>query len=211
VKYEHKLMRSHLIKILETNVIEHFPQDKQYSVTQKVLPLAVINAREAEVIRICQHETEQQKLNRLGKCLNIYHTKKELYKIQSTLQSTTKKIQLSQNVSKEINNKIQTEQSNENKCSQKKDEHLYLENLQYIQNILNEIIQVSGNNTRTEQNNENKYFQNKNLYSKNLSGDTVVSQVSSISSDIRRLRRYRVSLREPARCEHLTFSDLNND
>jgi len=37
VKYEHKLMRSHLIKILETNIIEHFPQDPQY-VAQKVLP-----------------------------------------------------------------------------------------------------------------------------------------------------------------------------
>jgi len=93
VKYEHKLMRSHLIQILETNVIEHFPQDLQYGVTQKVLPLAVINAREADAIRvrmIRQHETEQQKLNRLGKCLNIYHTKKELYKIQPMLQNTTK-------------------------------------------------------------------------------------------------------------------------
>jgi len=96
--------------------------------------------------------TEQQKLNRLEKCLNIYHTKKELYKIQSTLQSTTKKIQLSQNVCKEINSKIQIEQSNENKCSQKKDEHLYSENLQYIQNVSNEIIQELGNNTRIEQN-----------------------------------------------------------
>jgi len=136
VKYEHKLMRSHLIKVFETNVIEHFPQYLQYGVTQKVLPLAVINAREVEAIRIRmirQHETEQQKLNRLGKCLNIYHSKKELYKIQSTLQSTRKKIQLSQNVSKKINNKIQTEQNNDNKCSQKKDRYLYSENLQYIQ------------------------------------------------------------------------------
>jgi len=153
VKYEHKLMRSHLIRILETNVIEHFSQDLQYGVTQKVFPLAVINAREAEALRIRmirQHETEQQKLNRLGKCLNIYHTKKELYKIQPTLQSTTKNIQLSQNVSKEINNTIQIEQNNDNKCSQEKDRHLYSENLQYIQNISNKIIQVSGNNTRTE-------------------------------------------------------------
>jgi len=133
--------------------LRHFPQDLQYGVTQKVFPL-VINAKEAEAIRIRmirQHKTEQQKLNRLEKCLNIYHTKKELYEI---LQSTTKKIQLSQNVSKEINNKFQTEQNNDNKCSQKKDRHLYSENLQCIQNVSNEIIQVSGNNTRTEQNNE---------------------------------------------------------
>jgi len=65
VKYEHKLMRSHLIKIFETNVIEHFPQDPQY-VAQKVLPLAVIKVRETEAIRkrmIRQSETDQQKLN----------------------------------------------------------------------------------------------------------------------------------------------------
>jgi len=64
VKYEHKLMRSHLIQILETNVIEHFLQDLQYGFTQKVLPLAVINAREAEAIRvrmIRQHETTEIK------------------------------------------------------------------------------------------------------------------------------------------------------
>jgi len=41
--------------------IEHFPQDLQYGVTQKVLSLAVINAREAEATRIHmirQHETK---------------------------------------------------------------------------------------------------------------------------------------------------------
>jgi len=114
---------------------------------------------------IREHETERQKLNRLGKCLNIYHTKKELCKIQSTLQNTTKKIQLSQNISKEIN--IQTKQNNENKCFQKKDRYLYSENLQFIQNASNEIIQVSVSNTQTEQNNEN-YSQNKNIYLENL-------------------------------------------
>ncbi|KAL6254114.1 hypothetical protein P5V15_014735 [Pogonomyrmex californicus] len=51
VKYEHKLMRSHLTNF-ETNVIEHFPQDSQYGVVQKVLPLAIIQARETEAIRI---------------------------------------------------------------------------------------------------------------------------------------------------------------
>lgn len=44
-------MRSHLIKIFESNMIEHFPQDPQY-VPQKVLPLAVIKAREDEAIRV---------------------------------------------------------------------------------------------------------------------------------------------------------------
>jgi len=45
---------------------------------------------------------------------------------------------------------------------------VYTKTVQYIQNVSNEIIQVSGNNTRTEQNNENKYSQNKNLYLENL-------------------------------------------
>jgi len=57
-----------------------------------------------------------------------------------------------------------------------------------------------------------------NVDNRKISGDTVVSRVSSISNDIssialdiRRSRRYCVSLREPARYEHLRFSDLNND
>jgi len=33
----------------------------------------------------------------------------------------------------------------------------------------------------------------------------------AISRDIRRPRSYRVSLREPARCEHLKFLYLKND
>ncbi|XP_036140389.1 uncharacterized protein LOC118644843 [Monomorium pharaonis] len=40
-------MRSHLLKIFESNVIEHFPQDLNYGVPQKILPLAVIKARKA--------------------------------------------------------------------------------------------------------------------------------------------------------------------
>jgi len=35
VKYNIGLMRSHLIKILESNVIEHFPQDLNYNAPLK--------------------------------------------------------------------------------------------------------------------------------------------------------------------------------
>jgi len=80
VKYNHNLMRSHLIKIFESNIIEHFPQDPQY-VPQKVLPLAVIKAREAKAIRIRtirQCETKQQKLNCLKRKRLNYELKKEL-------------------------------------------------------------------------------------------------------------------------------------
>lgn len=30
IKYDHRLMRSHLVRIFESKVIEHFPQDLQY-------------------------------------------------------------------------------------------------------------------------------------------------------------------------------------
>jgi len=76
VKYEHKLMRSHLIKILETN--EHFPQDPQY-VAQKVLPLAVIKVREALRKRMIR-QSDQQKSNRLKKYCDNYSRKKEFNK-----------------------------------------------------------------------------------------------------------------------------------
>ncbi|KYN14475.1 hypothetical protein ALC57_13321 [Trachymyrmex cornetzi] len=69
VTYDHKLMRSHLIKIFETNIIVHFPQDPQY-VAQKVLPIAVIRAREAEAVRkriMRQYQIKEQKLNQLAR------------------------------------------------------------------------------------------------------------------------------------------------
>lgn len=75
------LMRLHLIKIFESGIIQYFPQDPQYGISQKVLPLAVVKAREAEaayVRMIYQCETEQQKLNRLEKARNICQSKKEL-------------------------------------------------------------------------------------------------------------------------------------
>jgi len=50
IKYKRRLMRSHLIKIFQTNVIEHFPQE-EYDVAQKILPLAVIKAKKAEAMR----------------------------------------------------------------------------------------------------------------------------------------------------------------
>lgn len=73
-------MRSHLIKIFELNIIEHFPQDSRY-VPQKVLPLAIVKFREIEAARarsIRQYETEQQKENRLKKFADIRRSKKEL-------------------------------------------------------------------------------------------------------------------------------------
>ena len=44
-------MRLHLIKILEINIIEHFPQDPQYVISQKIFPIEVI-AKEAKELRI---------------------------------------------------------------------------------------------------------------------------------------------------------------
>jgi len=126
-----------IVKILETNIIEHFPQNSRY-VAQKVLPLAVIKVREAEAIRIRmirQSETDQQKSNLLKKRRDNYASKKEFNKTQLMLQSATKEIQLSQNV---------------------------LNKIQITQNTLKEIKEELVNNIQIEQNNNNKYF--KNLY-----------------------------------------------
>ncbi|XP_029680041.1 uncharacterized protein LOC115245732, partial [Formica exsecta] len=74
-------MPLHLVKIFESNVIEHFPQDSQYGAPQKVLPLTVIKVREAEAVRIRtirQCTTMQQRLNRLEKIHDIDQSKEEL-------------------------------------------------------------------------------------------------------------------------------------
>jgi len=180
VKYEHKLMRSHLIKILETNIIEHFPQDPQY-VAQKVLPLAVIKIKEAEAIRIRmirQSETDQQKSSRLKKRRDNY-AKKEFNKTQLTLQSTTKemlpqnisnKIQFTQNeIIKELVNNIQIKQNNNNKCS--KNLYQNLENnrsIQLTQNASKQIMEEPVS-IETEQSNKNECLQNKEELTQNVS------------------------------------------
>ncbi|KAL0120399.1 hypothetical protein PUN28_008227 [Cardiocondyla obscurior] len=85
VRYEHSLMRLHLLNMFETNVIEHFPQDLQNGVLQKVLPLAVIIAREAEAIRLsikrqCEKKCKKKQIQKtipedVG---NVQQIKKEL-------------------------------------------------------------------------------------------------------------------------------------
>jgi len=182
VKYEHKLMRSHLIKILETNIIEHFPQNPQY-VAQKVLPLAVIKVREAEAIRkrmIRQSETDQQKSNRLKKYRDNYSRKKEFNKTQLTLQSATKEIQLSQ---QNDLNKIQLIQSgsqkimeelisikieynNKSECLQNKNQQLYQEKIfcvtkcrRYHQDLENNCAKQKLRYNRNLENNRAKKIQ----------------------------------------------------
>lgn len=61
VKYNHTLMRSHLTKIFESNIIEHFPQDIKFA-PQKVLPLALIKVKDAEALR--QRMIRKCKINR---------------------------------------------------------------------------------------------------------------------------------------------------
>ncbi|KYN29993.1 hypothetical protein ALC57_00551, partial [Trachymyrmex cornetzi] len=82
VTYNHKLTRLHLIKILQTNIIEHFPQNLQYAHPQKVLPIEVMRAREAEALRL-------QTIRRLTKSHDNCAVK--------MLQNITKEITLSQN------------------------------------------------------------------------------------------------------------------
>lgn len=63
IKYDCSLMRSHLIKILETNIIEHFPQDPR-SLPIKVPPLAVVKDREAKAAYIrVKRQSEKNYIN----------------------------------------------------------------------------------------------------------------------------------------------------
>jgi len=71
VKYDWSKMRLHLIQIFESNVIEHFPQDLQCHVIQKVLPLAVVRAKELDAtkkrIKRQYEKKHLQKLNNINK------------------------------------------------------------------------------------------------------------------------------------------------
>ncbi|KYQ54057.1 hypothetical protein ALC60_07036 [Trachymyrmex zeteki] len=80
VTCDHKLMRLHLIKILQTNIIEHFSQDPQYAHPQKVLPIEVIRTREAEVLRIhmIRHQLTKPLDNRAVKMLQNITKEKDL-------------------------------------------------------------------------------------------------------------------------------------
>jgi len=63
-------MRSHLIKILESNVIEHFPQDLNYNAPLKILPLAEERAEEIETIHIKrQNEKKTAEIKPISKKL----------------------------------------------------------------------------------------------------------------------------------------------
>jgi len=72
-------MRSHLIKILESNVIEHFPQDLNYNAPLKIFSLAEVRAEEIETIYTkCQNAKKQQKLNQFQENYYSQQTKKRL-------------------------------------------------------------------------------------------------------------------------------------
>jgi len=210
VKYEHKLMRSHLIKILGTN--EHFPQDPQY-VVQKVLPLAVIKVREAEAIRIIrQSETEQ--LNRLRKHQDNYSRKKEFNKTQLTLQSTKKiqlsqndlnKIQLIQSASQEIMEElisINTEYNNKKECLQNKNQQLERENIfcatkdrRYHQDLENNRAKQRLRYKKDLDNNRAKQMQR---YKKNLDNNRA-KQMQQYKKDldnnrVKQMQRYKKDL-----------------
>ncbi|KYN19699.1 hypothetical protein ALC57_07925 [Trachymyrmex cornetzi] len=134
VTYEHKLMRLHLIKILETNVIEHFPQHPQH--VQKVFPLAVIRAKEADADRkriMRQYETKEQKLSQLRKCDN-YVTKEKIKLINTQI---------------EKNNKCYIHQENLDKNRAKR-RHQYAQNLQNNRTKKRYQYQQSLENNRAE-------------------------------------------------------------
>lgn len=81
VRYDLNLMRPHLIKMFESNVIEHFPQDLIYDVSQKV-PL-VVRIKGTEIIQKCingQYEKKQE-MNQLQKIDGFQQIKEGLMTI----------------------------------------------------------------------------------------------------------------------------------
>lgn len=92
VKYNQNLMRSHLIKIFECNVIEHFPQDPSYGISQKVLPLSVVRQREFDAackraIKSGKNEGKKPKMNEVSKTFDIRQLKKENNQVRILLKS----------------------------------------------------------------------------------------------------------------------------
>jgi len=194
VRYNHSLMRSHLIKIFETNVIEHFPQDPQYAL-QKVLPLAVVKARKFAALRIRsirQCETEQQKLNRLEKICNTYRYKKELNNNQ--LQLST------ENVLKEI--KETTNKSyKKTECSLNK---IYIKNNIDCEINSNDLYSNKTNSITfyEKQTSENKDFKNKCTKNRFTSEDNV--QLENINK-----KEYQHDLKNNKRARYI--QDLENN
>jgi len=144
-------MRSHLIKIFESNVIEHFPQDLKYGVPQKIFPLAVIRAKEAEAVRIRtkrQYENKQQKSNQ-QRDYDSQQTKKEL---NNFLLSISKRyVQSVMNDIEQFNEQFQNES--------------------FIENIACEINNKEKNNMKIHNINkdvENKYADEHSQYKNNF-------------------------------------------
>lgn len=71
-------MRSHLIKIFESNTIEHFPQDPSHSTFQEVFPLAIVRRREYDAGRMRamrKNKMNKDKLKEIDKTYNISNIK----------------------------------------------------------------------------------------------------------------------------------------
>ncbi|KAL6265739.1 hypothetical protein P5V15_002543 [Pogonomyrmex californicus] len=91
VKYNHSLMRLHLLKILETNIIEHFPQDSHNAVI-KVLPLAVIKDREARAAYMRSiRQSEKKYITKDKECLESKRAKKRRQFNENLENNRTKK------------------------------------------------------------------------------------------------------------------------
>jgi len=78
VRYDHNSMRPYLIKIFESNVIEHFPQDLNCGIPQEVLPLAKIRAKDAIHIPQCEIKQSKLSLSLLQKNCNFHKFNEEI-------------------------------------------------------------------------------------------------------------------------------------
>ena len=66
IRYEHSLMRNHLLRIFETNIIEHFPQDCTCGISKNVPHLSVVERRRVDALRKrIQRKNETQEQHQL--------------------------------------------------------------------------------------------------------------------------------------------------
>jgi len=88
-------MHSHLIKIFESNIIEHFPQDLNYGAPQKVFFAMTKKLKQLVNDMIRQIETKQEKANRLQKIADL---KKNYVKEMKINKNQEKRFRCKQNV-----------------------------------------------------------------------------------------------------------------
>lgn len=107
VRYDPNLMRQHLIKTFESNVIEHFPQDLKYGVPEKELSLLAKKIKDVRIHRKYVNEKSQSKY--LDKNFNLHHSKERLNNFSQTVNLLNENVYSITTTIKQVNNEYENE------------------------------------------------------------------------------------------------------